>query len=76
MTKPSIAPELATAVFIGAYIPMHDTTFEIAESIGGQLEAFYAYVAKVRDEEQAAAALAELGEAIAAATAVKEEVTT
>lgn len=53
--------ETATAtVFVGATIPAHDETIDLAESIGAQLDAFQAYVTSVRDEEQGEMATAEL----------------
>lgn len=50
----------ARTVLMGDYIPMHDETFDIAEKVATQLEAFQAYVAEVRDAEQAEGAVAEL----------------
>jgi hypothetical protein len=47
-------------VLMGDYIPSHDETHDLAESIGGQLDAFQTYVANVRDDEQAEGAVAEL----------------
>lgn len=54
-----------STVLAGRFIPAHDETFDIAESIGGQLEAFREYVARVRDESQADNAVAELLTALA-----------
>jgi len=50
----------ATAVLAGSFIPAHDETFDLAESIGKQLDAFREYVASVRDAQQADDAVAEL----------------
>lgn len=50
----------ATAVVMGDYIPMHDETFDLAESIGTQLQEFREYIESVRDAEQADAAVTEL----------------
>lgn len=53
--------QIATAsVFMGIYIPSHDETHDLAESIGKQLDEFRAYVIEVRDEDQADAAVKEL----------------
>jgi redox-sensitive bicupin YhaK (pirin superfamily) len=52
--------EAYRAVITGDFIPAHDETTDLAESIGEQLDAFRAYVASVRDAEQAEAATAEL----------------
>lgn len=49
-----------TAVLIGDYIPSHDETHDLAESIGTQLDQFQAYVTEVRDADQAEGAVAEL----------------
>lgn len=49
-----------SAVVMGQNIPAHDETCDIAESIGQQLDAFRAYVASVRSEEQADEAVKEL----------------
>lgn len=52
---------VATAtVFLGNTIPAHDETFDLAESIGSQLDAFREYVAEARDAQQADAAVTEL----------------
>lgn len=52
---------VATATVLGgSFIPAHDQTFDIAAAIGGQLEQFRAYVAEVRDAEQADNATEEL----------------
>lgn len=56
---PFVAVATST-VLGGAYIPAHDETFDLAESIGTQLDAFRAYVAEVRDAQQADAAVTEL----------------
>lgn len=56
---------LASTVATGAAIPAHDKTADLAETIGGLLTEFRDYVAEVRDGEQANAAVAELGRAIA-----------
>ena len=50
----------ARTTLMGDYIPSHDETHDLAGSIGAQLDAFQAYVASVRDEEQAEGAVAEL----------------
>lgn len=47
-------------VLAGAYIPAHDETFDLAESIGAQLDEFREYVAEARDAKQADAAVTEL----------------
>ena len=47
-------------VLLGRTIPAHDETFDLAESIGKQLDEFRAYIAEVRDAGQADAAVAEL----------------
>lgn len=57
-------------VFTGSFIPAHDETFDLAESIGTQLEAFQAYVASVRSDEQAKNAVKELLISLLAAHAV------
>lgn len=44
----------------GMFIPAHDMTFDIAESIGNLLDAFQSYVTQVRDAEQAGNATEEL----------------
>lgn len=49
-----------STVFLGNTIPAHDETFDLAESIGTQLDAFREYVASVRDAQQADAAVTEL----------------
>lgn len=52
---------VGTATVLGGdYIPAHDQTFDLAESIGTQLDAFRAYVTEVRDAEQADNAVEEL----------------
>jgi hypothetical protein len=50
----------ARTTLMGDYIPSHDETHDLAESIGAQLDAFQAYVAEVRDPDQAEGAVAEL----------------
>jgi hypothetical protein len=50
----------ASTVLAGSFIPAHDQTFDIAESIGTQLDEFRAYVASARDADQADNAVAEL----------------
>ena len=57
-----------TQVFVGAFIPMHDTTNDLAEEIGQKVEDFHAYVTSVRDSEQADAAVIELLTAMVEAT--------
>lgn len=53
--------EVATPTVLGgAFIPAHDMTFDLAESIGNLLDAFRAYVEQVRDAEQANNAVTEL----------------
>jgi hypothetical protein len=47
-------------VLSGSFIPAHDMTFDIAESIGNLLDAFRSYVEQVRDAEQADNAVEEL----------------
>ena len=59
-TLASFETSAALAVMLGNSIPAHDETFDLAESIGQQLDAFHAYVASVRDAGQADAAVAEL----------------
>jgi hypothetical protein len=49
-----------SAALIGSFIPAHDETFDLAESIGNQLDEFREYVASVRDAEQADNAVTEL----------------
>jgi hypothetical protein len=61
---------LASAVLLGDWIPAHDETADIAETIGGFLGQFRDYVEHVRDTEHAEHALAELGAAIAEACGV------
>lgn len=52
---------VGTATVLGGmYIPAHDETFDLAAAIGGQLEQFRAYIAEVRDPEQADNAVSEL----------------
>lgn len=51
-------------VLIGAHIPAHDETFELAENIGKLLDKFYAYVSSSRSEEQAKKAVQELCNAL------------
>lgn len=63
---------LVGAVFAGNSLPAHDEVFEAAEAVAMTLKSLHAYVASVRSPEQADAALAELGAAVAAATAQKE----
>lgn len=50
-------------VFMADYIPSHDETHDLADEIGAKLDEFRAYVASVRDEDQAADAVRELLEA-------------
>lgn len=53
--------EVATpTVLNGSFIPAHDMTFDLAESIGNLLDAFRSYVEQVRDAEQADNAVEEL----------------
>lgn len=59
MSFPYTATAITTAV-IGASIPAHDETIDLAESIGNQLDAFHKYVASVRSTEQADEAVKEL----------------
>lgn len=49
-----------TTVIMGDNIPAHDETLDLAETIGQKLDAFRAYVASVRDDEQAGDAVKEL----------------
>lgn len=49
-----------STVFAGMAIPAHDQTFDLAESIGAQLDTFREYVASVRNEAHADAAVKEL----------------
>lgn len=49
-----------TTVITGDYIPAHDETMDLAESIGQKLDAFREYVTSVRDAEQAGHAVKEL----------------
>lgn len=67
MAKSYFSSVATNTVLAGAFIPAHDQTFDIAESIGTQLDEFRAYVASVRDEEQASNAVAELIAAFEAA---------
>jgi hypothetical protein len=50
----------AHTVFMGRFIPAHDETHDLAAEIGATVAAFHAYVASVRDAEQADGAVAEL----------------
>lgn len=50
----------ARTTLMGDYIPSHDETHDLAESIGAQLDTFQAYVAEIRDPEQAEGAVSEL----------------
>lgn len=50
----------APTVWAGNYIPAHEDTLELAESIGSRLDAFREYVTSVRDEKQADEAVKEL----------------
>lgn len=63
-----ITGALALAVFGGEFIPAHDETADIAETIAGFLNKFRDYVEDARDHAQADDALAELGRAIYEAT--------
>lgn len=56
----NFVPVATTTVLAGSFIPAHDETFDLAESIGTRLDAFREYVASVRDAEQADNAVAEL----------------
>ncbi len=47
-------------VLMANYIPAHDMTFDLAESMGNILDAFRSYVVQVRDEDQANNAVHEL----------------
>ncbi len=69
----TITMPLKGAVFAGDYIPAHDEMFDIAEEVGTSLAKLHAYVAKVRDLQQANAALVEFGQAIADATVAVTE---
>jgi hypothetical protein len=59
MPSPYTATAVTTAI-LGAAIPAHDETLDLAEAIGQKLDAFRAYVASVRSEEQADEAVKEL----------------
>lgn len=59
MSFPLTAVSVTTAL-VGNFIPAHDETMDLAESIGQKLDAFQTYIASVRDEEQAEMATAEL----------------
>jgi len=52
--------EASGIVLSGGYIPAHDRTFDLAEDIGTQLDAFRQYVTNVREAEQADNAVREL----------------
>ena len=52
-----------STVLGGSFIPAHDQTFDIAESIAKQLDAFREYVTEARDALQADDAVQELLEA-------------
>lgn len=55
-----------STVLGGRTIPAHDETFDLAESIGAQLDAFREYVAGARSPEQADEAVRELLETLLA----------
>lgn len=65
--RPPFAAVGTATVLAGAYIPAHDETFDLAESIGEQLDEFRAHIAKERDAKQADAAVTELLKAFLAA---------
>lgn len=58
--RPTFGDVAVPTVLGGAYIPAHDMTFDIAESIGNLLDAFQSYVTQVRDADQAGDAVEEL----------------
>lgn len=60
MSDGRFAKVATPTVLSGSFIPAHDMTFDIAESIGHQLDAFQSYVENVRDAEQAGNAVEEL----------------
>lgn len=49
-----------TTAFVGRTIPAHDETLDLASTIGKSLDEFRAYIASVRSESQADAAVTEL----------------
>lgn len=59
--------DLTSAVLLGNFLPAHDECFDAAEGIAKVLTDLHAHVAKVRDVEQADAALVEMGKAVACA---------
>lgn len=59
MTFPFTATAVTT-VIMGDNIPAHDETLDLAESIGQKLDEFQHYIASVRDDAQASAAVKEL----------------
>lgn len=67
----TIGTDLTTAVFVGDYLPAHDEVFDAAEVIAMSLRTLHAYITQARSPEQADEALAEMGRAIATATAIK-----
>ena len=58
--RPPFAAVGTATVLAGKFIPAHDETFDLAESIGTQLDEFRAHIAKERDAKQADAAVTEL----------------
>jgi hypothetical protein len=68
-TKPveNLLGDLTNAVFLGNSLPAHDQVFDAAEALARTLSDLHAYVASVRDTEQADAALVEMGKAVACA---------
>jgi hypothetical protein len=59
MSFPFTATAVST-VLMGNSVPAHDETLDLAETIGKSLDDFRAYVASVRDDEQAGEAVKEL----------------
>jgi len=59
MSSPFTATAVITVV-MGNNIPAHDETMDLAESIGQKLDEFRSYIASVRDDAQADAAVKEL----------------
>lgn len=59
MASPFTATAIMTVV-MGNDIPAHDETMDLAGDIGQRLDEFHQYVASVRDEAQADAAVKEL----------------
>lgn len=49
-----------SAVFVGSFLPAHDTVFDLAAHIGVNLGSMHAYIRRVRDVDQADSAIKEL----------------